>query len=87
MRLLSHGRVTRAEGGYEEGELGDVGDGFEEVLIKSLKRGDDGVCIVKTHLCSIQSSDRTIESGTVFGKICWSFTPGLQLCNQLLDMG
>ena len=86
MRLLGHGRVTRAEGGYEVGELGDVGDGFEEVLIESLGGGDDGVCIVKAHLCSIQSSDRTIEPGTVFWKICWTFAPGLQLCNQLLDM-
>ena len=86
MRLLGHGRVTRAEGGYEEGELGDVGDGFEEVLIESLGGGDDGVCIIKTTLCSIQLSDRAIESGTVFGKICCSVTPGLQLYNQLLDV-
>ena len=43
MRLLGHGRVTRAEGGYEESELGDVGGGFKEVLIESLGGGDDGV--------------------------------------------
>ena len=57
MRLLGHGRVTRAEGGYEEGELGDVGDGPEEVLIESLGGGDDGVGVVESQLCSIQSSN------------------------------
>ena len=39
MRLLGHGRVTRAEGGDEEGELGDVGDGFKEELIECLEVG------------------------------------------------
>jgi hypothetical protein len=57
MRLLGHGRVTGAELGNEEGELGDMGDGLEEILVEGLGGGDDGVSVVKSQLCSIQSSN------------------------------
>ena len=48
MRLLGHGGVPCAKGGDQEGELGDVGDRFKEVLIKGLGGRDDGVGIIKT---------------------------------------
>ena len=57
MSLLGHGRVTGAELGNEEGELGDMGDGLEEILVEGLRGGDDGVSVVKSQLCSIQSSN------------------------------
>ena len=49
----------------KEGELRDMSDRLEEILIEGLGGGDDSVGVVESQLCSIQSSDGTIESGTV----------------------
>ena len=57
MSLLGHGGVTGAELGDKEGELRDMSDGLEEILVEGLGGGDDGVGVVESQLCSIQSSD------------------------------
>ena len=57
MSLLGHGGVTGAELGDEEGELRDVSDGLEEILVEGLGGGDGGVGVVESQLCSIQSSN------------------------------
>ena len=86
MSLLGHGRVTGAELGNEEGELGDMSNGLEEVLVEGLGGGDDGVSVVKAQLCSIQSSNGAIESGAVLWKIRGSITSCLKLGDELFHV-
>ena len=84
MSLLGHGGVTGAELGDKEGELRDMSDRPEEILIEGLGGGDDSVGVVESQLCSIQSSDGTIESGTVLWEISSAITPCLELRDELL---
>ena len=86
MSLLSHGGVTCAKLGDKEGELRDMSDRLEEILIEGLGGGDDSVGVVESQLCSIQSSDGTIESGTVLWEISSAITPCLKLRDELFDV-
>ena len=75
-----------SEGGDKHRKLWDVSYRFKHELIEGLRSRDDGVGIVESRLCSLESPDGPIESGAMEGKISGAFTSGLQGSHQLFDV-
>ena len=63
--------------------MGNVSDAFEKILVEGLRCRNDRVRIVETQLCTIQSSNRATEPGTVPGEVSWSVTARLKLSAEL----
>ena len=66
-----------SEGCDKHRELWKVRYRFKHELIEGLGGGDDGVGIVESRLCSLESSNGSIESGAMEREISGAFTSWL----------
>ena len=86
MCQMGHGQTSRSELGGEYGELRDVGDGSEWILVGSLGGKSNGVVVVQADLRALASLNCAIKLHIAHGKASRSFVSLLQGIDQLSNV-